>query len=230
MMTTLDSLERKSRIDGMLEVLGDVTGKQVVDIGCGEGAVAQAFAERGAQVTGIDPFIQGTDEVAVGEGSYRLALGQADALPLADDSADIVLFVFSLHHVPGAKMAGALAEAKRVLKPGGTLCVAEPVADGPAQYVMAPYHDETAVRANAMAALSAHLVPAFDSETIAFFSEPRVFEGGFDAYAAEAIGNMRYNGYTEEAATSDEVRRRFEEMTAIHGTTLDQPVRMNLYR
>lgn len=229
MTIVLNSLERKSRIDGLLDALGDVAGKHVVDIGCGEGAVAQAFAARGAEVTGIDPFIAGSEAVAVGDGSYRLALGQADALPLADDSADIVLFVFSLHHVPGARMAGALREARRVLKPGGTLCVAEPVAEGPAQYVMAPYHDETAVRADAIAALSAHVTPAFASETIAFFSEPRLFEG-FDAYAAEAIGNMRYNGYSAADATSDEVRRRFDEMTAIHGTTLDQPVRMNLYR
>lgn len=230
MMGTLDSLERKSRIDGLLEALGDVAGKHVVDIGCGEGAVARALAERGAQVTGVDPFIEGTDRTEVGEGSYQLALGQADALPLPDGSADIVLFVYSLHHVPGARMGGALKEAQRVLKPGGTLCVAEPVAEGPAQYVMAPYHDETAVRANAIAALSAHAAPAFGSERVAFFSEPRMFEGGFDAYAAEAIGNMRYNGYSEEDATSDEVRRRFDEMAAIHGTTFDQPVRMNLYR
>ena len=230
MVTTPDSLERKSRIDGLLEALGDVAGKQVVDIGCGEGAVARALAERGAEVTGVDPFITGTARTELGEGSFALELGQADALPLPDASADIVLFVYSLHHVPGARMGGALNEARRVLKPGGTLCVAEPVADGPAQYVMAPYHDETRVRANAIAALSAHAAPAFGSETVAFFAEPRMFEGGFDAYAAEAISNMRYNGYTEEAATSDEVRRRFEEMVAIYGTTLDQPVRMNLYR
>ncbi|MGF7150289.1 hypothetical protein FHS96_003947 [Sphingomonas zeicaulis] len=224
------TLERKSRFEGLIEVLGDVAGKQVIDVGCGEGAMAQALAERGADVIGIDPFIESTDEIMLGRGSYRLAVGQADALPLLEASADIVLFVYSLHHVPRERMQGALNEAKRILKPGGTLCVAEPVAAGAAQYVMAPYHDETEVRADAVAALSAHAAPVFASETIAFFAEPRMFEGGFDAYAAEAISNMRYNGYTEEAATSEEVRRRFDEMVAIHGTTLDQPVRVNLYR
>ncbi len=222
-------LERATRIEAMLEFVGDVAGKRVIDIGCGEGQVAQALAERGAHVLGFDPFIPGTDEVALGSGTYRLQVGSADSLPLADGIADVVLFMFSLHHVPGAMMPGALAEARRVLKPGGQLCVVEPIADGPAQYVMAPYHDETAVRADALAALADHATPAFASERVRVFAEPRAF-AGFDDYAGQAIANMRYTDYSEAAVLDGEVRRRFEEMATLYGGRLDQPVRINLYR
>jgi ubiquinone/menaquinone biosynthesis C-methylase UbiE len=127
-MTADGGLDRATRIEAMLEIVGDVSGKQVIDIGCGEGQVAQALAERGAHVLGFDPFIPGTDEIAVGEGSYRLQVGSADALPVGDGIADVVLFMFSLHHVPGAMMPRALVEARRVLRPGGQLCVVAPTA------------------------------------------------------------------------------------------------------
>ena len=54
--------------------------------------------------------------------------GAADALPMPDQSADLVLFVFSLHHVPGRQAQWAMAEARRVLRPSGRLYVAEPLA------------------------------------------------------------------------------------------------------
>ena len=41
-----------SRIDGLLASVGSVAGLRIVDVGCGEGQVARAFAERGATVIG----------------------------------------------------------------------------------------------------------------------------------------------------------------------------------
>jgi hypothetical protein len=40
---------------------------------------------------------------------------------------------------------------------------------------------------------------------------------------------MRFNGYTEEAVRSPEVRRRFTEMLDAHGGAFDQPVRIDLF-
>ncbi len=229
MMVMEAELGTLSRMEGVLAALGDVTDKHVVDIGCGEGAMARALAEQGAIVAGYDPFIEGSGDAACGAGRYRLSQARADAIPQADGSADIVLFVFSLHHVPHDTMPSAIAEARRLLAPGGTLCVAEPVAEGPAQYVMAPYHDETVVRAQALAALGDHAAPFFEAETVLSFSEPRRFDD-FDGYAAEAIGNLRYNDYQEADILSAEVRERFAEMMARHQGRFDQPVRINLFR
>lgn len=229
-MATLSSsdLGPMSRIEGLLAAIGPVAGKRVIDIGCGEGQIARALATLGAEVEGYDPFIAGTDRTFEGKGSYRLTRASADALPEADGSAHIVLFVFSLHHVPQPKMGGALAEARRVLAPGGRLCVAEPLAEGPGQYVMELFHDETEVRGNATAALSAHAAPIFASETVLHFSEGRSFPD-FDAYVAQAIGNMRYNGYSEADVLNPEVQRRFEEVTTRHGMSFEQKVRVNLF-
>lgn len=217
-----------TRIDALLSAVGPVAGLQVVDIGCGEGQLARALAARGAVVTGFDPFAEGTERIAEGDGSYRLVKASADAIPEPSGSADLVVFMFSLHHVPAATLPGALAEARRLLKPGGRLLVAEPIAEGPGQYVMEPYHDETAVRASALAALDRHAAPRFGSQQVLLFSESRAFPS-FDAYAVQAIRNMAFNGYTEAEVLAPEVRRRFEAMSAAHGGRLDQPVRINLF-
>jgi ubiquinone/menaquinone biosynthesis C-methylase UbiE len=221
-------LGEMGRIEGLLAALGPVAGKRIIDIGCGEGQIARGLAAEGAIVEGYDPFIEPTGEIVEGTGRYRLSRARGDVIPEPDGSADIVLFVFSLHHVPQAGMGATLAEARRLLKLGGVLCVAEPLAEGPAQYVMAPYHDETEVRSNATAALADHAAPAFASERIFYFAEERRY-ADFDAYLTQAIGNMRYNGYTEADVLNPEVRHRFEEMTARHGTCFEQRVRINLF-
>jgi ubiquinone/menaquinone biosynthesis C-methylase UbiE len=210
-----------------LKSLGSVAELDVVDVGCGEGANARAFAAAGAHVTGVDPFIEPVDWSAEGAGRYRLLVGRADALPLDDRSADLVLFIFSLHHVPGDKLPKALAEARRVLKPTGRLLVAEPLAEGPNHYVSMPFHDETAVRAAARTALEAHATPYFASHERLSYFDRRDYDS-FDVYAKRMIANRRFNGYSEEAVLAPEVRKRFDEIVAT-GAQWDQPVRIDLF-
>lgn len=224
----MSELGELSRCDAVVRALGPLDGRRVVDIGCGEGAVAQACARAGAEVRGYDPFIPGTGWIDEGTGRYRLTQAKADAIPEADASADFVLFVYSLHHIAQARMGAALSEARRILKPGGRLCVAEPIAEGPAQYVMEPYHDETQVRLNAIAAIAEHARPAFASEQLMHFAEVRGFDD-FDAYAEQAIANMRYNGYTEADVLAPEVQRRFAEVAGGSGVRFSQPGRINLF-
>jgi ubiquinone/menaquinone biosynthesis C-methylase UbiE len=218
----------KTHLEALLEAVGPVTGLAIFDIGCGEGQLARALAAHGATVTGFDPFIPGTERIPEGEGSYRLVTAAADAIPERDGSADLVLFVFSLHHVPGAKLGPALAEAKRLLKPSGRLYVAEPLAVGPNQYVTELFHDETAVRKAASAALAQHATPNFPRERVLGYTEARRF-ADFETFAARMIANRRFNGYSEEAVLTPEVRQRFAHTLARHHGRFDQPVRINLY-
>jgi hypothetical protein len=224
----MTDLGRTSHLDAVLAAVGPVAGLAIADIGCGEDALDRALAARGAIVTGFDPFMAPAPRQDYGTGSAELVRAPANALPAPDGVFDLVLFVFSLHHVPAAKLAGALAEARRVLRPGGRLYVAEPLAEGPHQYIVELFHDETAVRAAATAALARHAEPHFGQRRRLSYSELRRYTD-FDDFAARMIANMRFNGYTEAAVLAPAVRRRFNETAAKHGSEFDQPVRVDLY-
>jgi ubiquinone/menaquinone biosynthesis C-methylase UbiE len=214
--------------DAILAALGPVAGLDILDVGCGEGQTSREMAAQGAHVSGFDPFIGGTEWTPHGPGRYRIVRASAEALPVEDGTADLVIFVFSLHHVPGTKLGAALTEAARALKPAGRLMVAEPLAAGAGYYVSQPYHDEGPVRAAAQAALDAFAAPRFSARERFAYTERRRWDD-YETFAQRQIRNMRFNGYTEEAVRSPEVRRRFAEMTAEHGGAFDQPVRIDLF-
>ena len=221
-------LGAKSHLDALLATVGTVEGLGVIDIGCGEGQMARALAKLGADVTGYDPFIEGTEPAVHGAGRVRLVRASADAIPEPDQSADLVLFIFSLHHVPGTKLQGALAEARRILRPSGRLYVAEPLAQGPHQYVMELFHDETAVRKAAAESLAHFARPRFAIDDISTYADMRRY-ATFDAFAERMIANMRFNGYSKEAVLAPAVRRRFDETCAVNGGKFDQPVRVDCF-
>jgi SAM-dependent methyltransferase len=224
----VQDLGAKSHLDALLATVGPVQGLRVIDIGCGEGQLSRALAKLGAEVTGYDPFIAETEPAACGAGSFRLAKATADAIPEPDHAADLVLFVFSLHHVPGARLEGALAEARRLLRPSGRLYVAEPLPQGPHQYIMELFHDETAVRKAAADALSRFARPRFATDQISTYTDVRGYSD-FGTFSERMIANMRFNGYTREAVLAPAVRRRFDETYAAHGGRFDQPVRIDCF-
>lgn len=221
-------LGMRRHLDAILAALGPVAGLDLVEVGCGEGDDARAMAAAGAHVRGFDPFIVGTERTTEGAGSFQRLRASADALPASDRSADVVLFIFSLHHVPGPALVPALAEARRVLKPSGRMLVAEPLARGPSHYVSAPFHDETAVRSSAAAALEVGAAPYFRTHRIFAYTDRRHWDC-FETYATRMIRNMRFNGYTEDAVLAPEVRRRFDEMFSVHNGDFDQPINIDLF-
>lgn len=213
-------------VSALLAALGPLRDLELLDVGCGDGENARELAAAGARVVGCDPFLEAPD--ADTNGGVRLVRASADALPAADASVDVVLFCFSLHHVPQPRLAGALREARRVVRTSGRLAVAEPLAAGPGHYVSRPFHDETAVRAAAAAALDAHAAPFFAERRTFTYTTRRRWES-FDAYASRMIANRRFNGYTEEAVLDPDVRRRFDEMFARFDGAFEQVVRIDLF-
>lgn len=96
----------------MLERLADPSGKDVVDIGCGGGALVRALAARGARVTGVeisDEQLAAAVDNDDGSGA-RYLIGRAEQLPLADASVDLAVFMRTLHHVPPADLLAAWAK------------------------------------------------------------------------------------------------------------------------
>jgi ubiquinone/menaquinone biosynthesis C-methylase UbiE len=100
----------------------------VLDIACGPGIVSCFFARYAARVTGLDivPAMLERAQQLQNErhlGNIDWMLGQSTALPFANNSLDRVVTRFSFHHY--IEPAAALAEMKRVCRPGGTVLVAD---------------------------------------------------------------------------------------------------------
>lgn len=96
----------------------DLDGSElIVDIGCGNGADLSLLASAGhvGPLIGID--LSAGMLAAIQERTILRALGDAMALPFVTSSADVVLAMHMLYHVPDIPIA--IAEARRVLRPGG---------------------------------------------------------------------------------------------------------------
>ncbi len=107
----------------MLDALGDIPGRRVLDIGCGEGRFSRLLAELGADVTGVDltePLIDRARGLAAGNETYLV--GDAEELAgLADDSFDLAVSYIVL--VDLLDYRRSIKAAYRVLRPGSKFIV-----------------------------------------------------------------------------------------------------------
>lgn len=95
---------------------------RLLDLGCGTGSLGRRLAERGFRVVGSDLSL-GMLGVAARR-RLPAACARAEALPFAEATFDGVYTVAMLHHLAApAAVAAALAEAVRVLRPGGVAVV-----------------------------------------------------------------------------------------------------------
>ena len=138
-----------------------LAGANVVELGCGKAELARKLIERGLvkSVTALEvDQIQHAHNCAGARlPGLEFQYGGADDIPLPDATYDVAIMLKSLHHVPMDRLDRAMQEIRRVLKPGGTLYVSEPVYAGPFNEIVRIFHDEGVVRAAAHDALTSIL-------------------------------------------------------------------------
>lgn len=103
----------------MVNLAGDVSGRRVLDAGCGSGPLSAALRNKGAIMTGFDgsPAMVELARQRLGDDVPLYVADLARPLPFTDDAFDAVVASLVLHYLPD--WAGPLTELRRVLKPGG---------------------------------------------------------------------------------------------------------------
>ncbi|TWE23193.1 methyltransferase family protein [Prauserella muralis] len=101
-------------------------GRDVLDVGCGDGFHLARFAETARSVTGVEPhapLVHRAERRTAGLAGVSVRRGTAQRLPVEDASVDLVHARTAYFFGPGCEPG--LAEADRVLRPGGVLAIVD---------------------------------------------------------------------------------------------------------
>lgn len=213
----------------VLKELLTINGAHIVDIGSGAGQLVRYLTRQGARVTGLECGVAQLAKARSSDtaGDEQYVEGVAQALPFEDAMFDIAIFFNSLHHVPVDHMRTALTEAARVVKSGGLVYVAEPIASGSGYELFAPIDDETSVRAAAYASIQATSLMAVNE----VFYDTVYHETDFASFKEDSIRIDPARRGPFEAIES-ELRRSFNRLGVVDekGVRFDQPMRVNLLK
>ena len=187
-------------IDALAEFLPEPKQK-ILDVGCGSGDISEDLANRGFSVTGIDTNISFS-------GKVNRICGNAYALPISNNSQNISLLHWSLHHIPKSLMAEAINEASRVLVSDGLLCIVEPEPVGSYQDVVQYFHDESSVQADASKVIDEFVKSSQLRREVSYYVMESRYPN-FDTFVKNMM-SFEYNDYHIDSVRSAPVKIAFD--------------------
>jgi SAM-dependent methyltransferase len=124
--STLGAITERLEQALVIELVGPLAGKSVLDAGCGDGTLAVEFLRRGASTAvGCDPdrrmIARASGRMAAGGNRMLVLPGRVEHLPFRDESFDVVTAITVLCFLD--QRDAAVKEMARVLKPGGRIVI-----------------------------------------------------------------------------------------------------------
>jgi ubiquinone/menaquinone biosynthesis C-methylase UbiE len=122
---------RRPSFEALIDAAGVKPGQHVLDVGCGTGYFARLLAQavgNDGLVVGVDAspeMIRYASDRARRARNCQFQLSTAESLSFPAEHFDVVVSSLFMHHLPADLQLAAVSEMRRVLRPGGTLLIAE---------------------------------------------------------------------------------------------------------
>jgi SAM-dependent methyltransferase len=128
-----------------IEEFVDLSGREMLEIGCGDGRLSSLLANKVKHLTAIDPDQDMIHQACKEISAVDFRVGYGEKLDFNDRSYDIVLFSYSLHHQDCVQ---ALDEAKRVVRDNGSILIIEPSAESEYTQLVSIFQEDEINRLN----------------------------------------------------------------------------------
>ncbi|WP_018405721.1 class I SAM-dependent methyltransferase [Marinobacter gelidimuriae] len=208
-------------------------GACIVELGCGSAALTRYIANEcePASILACEvDLVQHTKNSArTNLPNVTFVVAGAESIPASDSNADIVLMFKSLHHVPKDRLADAMSEIYRVLRPGGLAYISEPIYAGDFNEILRLFHSEKTMRENAFEAVcNAVEEGVFELVGQHFFHMPRVFNS-FEEFEQRMV-NVTHTDHRLTPELLAAIEARYADFAIDGRVCLTAPMRVDLLR
>lgn len=207
----------------------DLSGRDVLEIGCGKGRITRDLASHARHIVATDPDVNalGVAQATISFRNIDFMEASAGMPDLPDGSFDVVIYTLSLHHVPITAMSDSLNKAAALLKKDGVIIVLEPGDKGSftraKEQFGAGSGDEGPAKAAAIKAM--HSLPGWDvGDTHHFYTQ---FQ--FDSYE-DFFTSMLPDFRRPPDYFISEVKTYLNLHRTVNGFVLDAERRLNILR
>jgi len=211
----------------------ELDGKHILELGCGRAELTRLIATQGSDrsiaALEVDGIQHDLNLKIADLPNVEFVMAGAEVIPYPDASFDVAFMFKSLHHVPLDLMDKAMAELRRVLKPGGLAYISEPVFAGDFNEVLRMFHDEEQVRLAAFQAVQRAVdSDLFELASETFFLSPMHFDdfADFD----QKILKVTHSDHSLSPDLHAQVKATFESHMTPDGANFRMPIRVDLLR